>query len=83
MLDDLFAKKPISLAVASAIAASQPIAVAAATGQIEEVVVTATKRAESTQDIPVSVQAITGDDMKEAGVATFEEYIVYLPNVVR
>lgn len=83
MLDDLFPKKPLSMAVASAIAASQPIVVAAATGEIEEVVVTATKRAESTQDIPVSVQAITGEDMKEAGVATFEEYIVYLPNVVR
>ncbi|MFT5572827.1 MAG: iron complex outermembrane receptor protein [Cryomorphaceae bacterium] len=50
--------------------------------QLEEIVVTATKRAESTQDIAVSIQAVTGDTMKELGIQTFDEYVEYLPNVV-
>lgn len=51
--------------------------------QLEEIVVTATKRAESTQDIPVAIQAITGQSLDELGVNTFDEYVKYLPNVVQ
>ena len=49
---------------------------------IEEVVVTATKRAEPMQDIPVSIHAMKGDDIDELGVDNFDEYVQYLPNVV-
>ncbi len=48
---------------------------------LEEVLVTATKRSESMQDIPVAIQAMTGDTMSELGVATFDEYVQFLPNV--
>ncbi|NND00844.1 MAG: TonB-dependent receptor plug domain-containing protein, partial [Gammaproteobacteria bacterium] len=51
--------------------------------QLEEIVVTATKRAESAQDIPVAIQAMQGDTMKKLGVATFDEYVKFLPNVVQ
>ena len=44
--------------------------------------VTATKRAESAQDVPISVQAVTGDDLRELRVETFGWYVEYLPNVV-
>jgi len=67
-------------AVALAIGTSM---VAPANAQIEEILVTATKRAESAQDIPVAIQAITGDTLDELGVNTFEEYVKYLPNVVQ
>ena len=50
--------------------------------QLEEVIVTATKRAESTQDIPISVQAVTGDSLRSQGILTFDEYTNFLPNVV-
>ncbi len=49
---------------------------------IEEIVVTATKRAEPMQDIPVSIQAMKGDDIEALGVDNFGEYVQYLPNVV-
>ena len=49
---------------------------------IEEIVVTATKRAASMQEIPVSIQAMQGDDIDELGVDSFDEYVQYLPNVV-
>ncbi|MEM6708946.1 MAG: TonB-dependent receptor [Pseudomonadota bacterium] len=51
-------------------------------GTIEEIVVTATKRSESMQDIPVSIQAMNGDDIDELGIDNFGDYVQYLPNVV-
>ena len=48
---------------------------------IEEVVVTATKRAESTQDIPVTVEALTSDSIEDFGITNFEDYLIQLPGV--
>lgn len=53
----------------------------AAQAQLEEIIVTATKRSESSQDIPVAIQAISADALDELGVSTFDEYVKYLPNV--
>ena len=39
---------------------------------LEEVVVTAQLREQSLQDVPVSVSAISGDKMMEAGLARIE-----------
>ncbi|GAB5413517.1 MAG: TonB-dependent receptor [Congregibacter sp.] len=49
--------------------------------QIEEVIVTATKRSASTQDIPVAVQALGENTLKDMGVTNFEDYLVQLPGV--
>jgi len=49
--------------------------------QLEEVVVTATKRAESTQDIAVSVTALTEDTLEQFGISNFEDYLIQLPGV--
>jgi iron complex outermembrane receptor protein len=38
------------------------------TGQIDEIVVTAQKRTESIQDVPLSIQAVTGLSLENAGV---------------
>lgn len=54
-----------------------------ASAQLEEIVVTATKRAESAQDIPVAIQAIGAQALDELGVTTFDEYVKYLPNVTQ
>ena len=48
---------------------------------IETVVVTATKRAESVQDVAVPVQAMSGQGLRDLGVATFDEYVSFLPQV--
>ncbi|MFT6898134.1 MAG: iron complex outermembrane receptor protein [Paraglaciecola sp.] len=50
--------------------------------QIETIEVTATKRTESIQDIPVSVTALNGDALKNLGVDNFQDYVEFLPNVV-
>ena len=56
-------------------------ALPAAAQQLEEVVVTATKRAASTQDIAVTVSALTSDTLTDFGVSNFEDYLVQLPGV--
>ena len=57
--------------------ALNPLFVAA---QIEEIVVTAQKRAESLQDVPIAVQAFTGDNLDELGVQSAEEIMQHVPN---
>ncbi len=52
-------------------------------GTLEEVVVTATRRSESMQDVPISMQAFTAQTLTELNVATFDDYIKFLPNVLR
>ena len=48
---------------------------------IPEIIVTATKRAENLQDVPVAVQALDARTMQEQGIDTFDDYVRFLPNV--
>lgn len=48
---------------------------------IEEIVVTARKRAESLEDIPVSATAFTADEIRSAGITTPQDFIDLTPNV--
>jgi len=52
-----------------------------ASDTLGEIVVTAQRRAESMQNVPISMQAFTGKNIAELNVATFDDYIKYLPNV--
>lgn len=49
--------------------------------RLEETVVTAQKRAESLQDVPVSVVAVGGEKLEDTAIATIEDLTVYLPNI--
>ena len=54
---------------------------AAASAQaLEEITVTAQKREEGLQDVPISISALTGDKLAEAGIQRFEEASAYVPN---
>lgn len=72
----MFRKKQLCLAVALASTTSLT-----AHAQIEEVVVTATKRPESLQDVPVAVSALTAEALEQTGVSNFEDYMLQLPGV--
>lgn len=50
--------------------------------KIEIIEVTATKRSESIQDVPITVNALTGDSLETLGVSNFDQYVEFLPNVV-
>ncbi len=51
------------------------------TGAIEEVVVTAQRRTENIQDVPISMQALTAQTLQQLNVSTLDDYIKFLPNV--
>ena len=48
---------------------------------LEEVIVTATRRTESMQRVPIAMQAFTGQALEQLNIATLDDYIQYLPNV--
>ncbi len=48
---------------------------------LEEVIVTAQKREQSLQDVPVSVTAFTADVIDRAGITDFADYAIKTPNV--
>ncbi len=50
--------------------------------QLEEIVVTAQRREQSLQDVPVSLQTFTGDDMTRQGFDTLESLSTYAPGLV-
>ena len=72
----MYRKKALVAAVSVALGLSGP-----AFAVIEEVVVTATKRESSTQDIPVAVSVLDEKSMSELGVTNFEDYMLQLPGV--
>jgi len=67
---------------APALAQSAPQA-AEETGDrgIAEIVVTATRREESANKIPLAIQALSGESLSKLNVTNFEKLVEYLPNV--
>jgi iron complex outermembrane receptor protein len=48
---------------------------------LEEVVVTAQRRTENLQNVPIAITALTAETLTELNVQTLEDYVKYLPNV--
>jgi len=59
-------------------AASSP---EAGTGALEEIVVTAQRRTQNIQDVPISMQALTAQTLQQLNISTLDDYIKFLPNV--
>jgi len=71
-------KKPSLAPLVLAVASLTP-SFALALG-LEEVMVTAQKRSESLQEVPISIDAFTGDDLNELGVQSAHEILRLIPN---
>ncbi len=73
----------LASAVAAVLAASPAPAVLAQqpVGALEEIVVTAQRRTENLQDVPLAIQALSGDTLSQLNVTTMDEYIRFLPSV--
>ena len=65
-----------ALAIAIATASSGAYA-----AQLEEIIVTAQKRAESLQDVPISMVAIEGSKIEDAGIHSLNGLSEYVPNL--
>jgi iron complex outermembrane receptor protein len=83
-------KSKVSYAVAAILAGASCGASAAAPAgdnpevgapMLEEITVTAQRRSESMQNVPISMQAFTSETLKQLNVSTLDDYIKFLPNV--
>ena len=74
-----FALTPVAAAVSAAFVPTPSFATESS--MLEEVVVTARKRAESAQDIPASVQALSEDLLKDMGARGMADYSRFVPAV--
>ena len=52
----------------------------AGAAQLEEVIITATKRVESIQEIPMSIQAVTGESIQERGITSLDQLSATMPS---
>ena len=71
----MFKRKALCGAILATTAISQ------AHAQLEEVIVTATKKESSAQDIPISITALGEDSLDQLGVSNFSDYLIQLPGV--
>jgi len=74
--------------VASALLASSPVLYAqeagtapAATGGLQEVIVTAEKRTEDVQSVPISLQVLDTKQLEQLGISNMADYVQFMPSV--
>ncbi|MGH8300575.1 MAG: TonB-dependent receptor, partial [Steroidobacteraceae bacterium] len=53
----------------------------ASSNMLQTVIVTAQRREQNIQDVPITIQAMTGKTLQSLNVQTFADYVKYLPNV--
>jgi iron complex outermembrane receptor protein len=49
--------------------------------ELQEVIVTADRREENLQNVPIAIQVLTGDTLAKLNATTFEDFVKYLPGV--
>ena len=67
--------------LAAAMLVLSPVLLAQDGPQLEEIVVTAQKRAENLQDVPISIQSLGNQTLSEHNIQNFQEYVKILPSV--
>ena len=84
----LIRPKQLSMAISAVLAA--PVGAVMAQDQdqdtagdllLEEVLVTARKRTESAMDIPSSIQAISEQTIRDAGLMSMDDYVRFIPSM--
>lgn len=75
-------RRCIPIASAIILLHSAPLWAQSIPSSLEEIVVTAQKRAENLQEVPVSVSVVTGHELENAGILGFEEVSRQIPNFV-
>ncbi len=81
---DALRRLPLASAISAILAAGVP-AVHAATetesAQLEEVVVTAQKRTENLQNVPISIEVLSGAQLEQLDVSGLDGYVKYSPSI--
>jgi outer membrane receptor protein involved in Fe transport len=77
-LSKRYPPKPLAVMVAALSVGMSSTVIAQ---QVEEVIVTATKRAESTQEIPMAISVLGQETLGNLNITDLEDYVTMLPNV--
>jgi len=72
-------RTPVASAVLLALAS--PSLMAQETSTLGEVIVTAQKRSESLQDVPISIKMLGQESLEELNIQNFKDYVQFLPSV--
>lgn len=72
----------VALAAASLNALAQQATTPPSTGGLEEVIVTAQKRAQNSQDVGIALSAVTGEELAKLGAVTASDITKTMPAVV-
>jgi len=78
-----YKRKPLVVGLATVVATLAPVpaVLAQSSFAIEEVVVTARKRSENLQEVPIAITAIDETTIERAGIERASDYIGLIPNV--
>lgn len=79
---DATATAPQAAAAAPPAAAAAPAEAPAGSGQLQEIIVTATRRAEDISKVPISITAVTQTTIDTLGIKDFSDMAKYTPGVV-
>lgn len=74
----------LAIAISLAVIAATNTAAAQQTGErraLEEIIVTAQKRAENLQEVPLSVATLSGNKLDDAGIDTLSDLMVHMPSL--
>jgi len=81
-------RSKLALAIAAALSGAAAMHVAPAFGAdassdstLEEVIVTARKRTENLQDVPISIDVYSAKDLKNLAISQFEDYATITPSI--
>jgi outer membrane receptor protein involved in Fe transport len=67
---------------AASVGPAAPVAAdAASTATLQQVIVTAQRRTENAQNVPITIQVLTGQTLQQLNVQTLGDYLKYVPNV--
>ncbi len=70
-----------SVAVASLLSTTFAFGQATDSSQLEEIIVTAQKREQSLQDVPISLMVLGSEQLEQLNIRRFDDYLLYLPSV--
>lgn len=73
--NQLFRRRLLVSSIAAALGTtSASVGFSAFGAELEEIVVTARQRSESSQDIPMMIQSVAGEDLEKRGITTLEDF---------
>ena len=74
-------RKLIVTSMATALGLIGPPVALGQDASLEEIIVTARQRSESSQDIPMTIQSLSGDDIQKRGITTLEDFSRFVGNL--